>query len=63
MAATAPCCRRSAATARNTPSNSKSVFGPATWMRGLIKPPQGQAIAYLDYIAGEHIAALSGDGT
>ena len=50
-------------TARNTPSNSKSVFGPATWIRGLIKPAEGEAIAYLDFSAQENAisAALSGD--
>ena len=30
-----------ARTARNQPSNSKFVFGPSTWIRGLIKPPRG----------------------
>jgi DNA polymerase I len=50
-------------TARNTPSNSKSVLGPATWMRGLIKPAEGEAIAYLDFSSQENAisAALSGD--
>ena len=50
-------------TSRNTPSNSKSVFGPATWMRGLIKPPPGEALAYLDYSSQENAisGALSGD--
>jgi DNA polymerase I len=50
-------------TSRNTPSNSKSVFGPATWMRGLIKPDEGEAIAYLDYSSQENAisAAVSDD--
>jgi DNA polymerase-1 len=52
-----------AATGRNQPSNSKSVYGPATWIRGLIKPAEGYALAYLDWSAQEvWIAAkLSGD--
>jgi DNA polymerase I len=52
-----------AKTSRNQPSNSKFIFGPATWFRGLIKPPRGCAVAYLDWSAQEvAIAAkLSGD--
>jgi DNA polymerase I-like protein with 3'-5' exonuclease and polymerase domains len=50
-------------TGRNQPSNTKSIFGPAVWLRGLIKPPKGRAIAYLDYEQQEFgiAAALSGD--
>jgi DNA polymerase I len=50
-------------TSRNQPSNSKFVFGPSTWIRGLIKPPPGHAVAYLDYEQQEFgiAAALSGD--
>jgi len=36
-------------TGRCQPSNSKYIFGLASWIRGLIKPTEGQAIAYLDY--------------
>jgi DNA polymerase I len=52
-----------AATGRNQPSNSKFIFGPAVWLRGLIKPAEGRAIAYIDWSAQEvWIAAkLSGD--
>jgi hypothetical protein len=52
-----------ASSARNLPSNAKFIFGPATWMRGLIRPAPGQAIAYLDWSAQEIAiaAALSGD--
>jgi hypothetical protein len=52
-----------AATGRNQPSNSKFIFGPATWIRGLIKPAEGHAVAYIDWSAQEvWIAAkLSGD--
>jgi hypothetical protein len=50
-------------TSRNQPSTSKFVFGLAMWMRGLIKPPPGYGIAYLDYSQQEFAiaAALSGD--
>jgi DNA polymerase I-like protein with 3'-5' exonuclease and polymerase domains len=39
------------------------VFGPATWIRGLIKPPEGRALAYIDWRQQELgiAAALSGD--
>jgi len=52
-----------ARTGRNTPSNSKFVFGPAVWLRGLIRPEPGTALAYLDYEQQEFgiAAALSGD--
>ena len=50
-------------TGRNQPSNTKFIFGPATWVRHLIKPPRGQAVAYIDYEQQEFAtaAALSGD--
>jgi hypothetical protein len=50
-------------TGRNQPSNAKYVFGPATWIRGLIKPRPGWAIAYVDWEQQEFGvgAALSGD--
>jgi DNA polymerase I len=52
-----------ASSGRNLPSNAKFIFGPATWMRGLIRPAPGQAVAYLDWSAQEIAiaAALSGD--
>jgi DNA polymerase I len=52
-----------ARTGRNQPSNSKFVFGPATWLRGLIKPAKGMAVAYVDWSAQEIAiaGALSGD--
>jgi DNA polymerase-1 len=52
-----------AVTGRNQPSNSKFIFGPATWMRGLIKPPEGYGLAYIDFASQEIgiAAALSGD--
>src|SRR5262249_47331404 len=50
-------------TGRNQPSTSRFVFGPATWLRGLIKPAEGMALAYVDYEQQEFgiAAALSGD--
>ena len=50
-------------TGRNQPSNTKFIFGPAVWMRGLIKPKPGFALAYIDYSQQEFgiAAALSGD--
>ena len=40
-------------TGRNAPSNSKFIFGPATWLRSLLKPEAGRALAYIDYSAQE----------
>jgi hypothetical protein len=53
----------SSVTSRNQPSTSKFVFGLAMWMRGLIKPPPGYGIAYIDWSQQEFAiaAALSGD--
>jgi DNA polymerase-1 len=50
-------------TGRNQPSNSKFIFGPSAWLRSLIKPPEGMALAYLDYARQEFgiAAAYSGD--
>jgi hypothetical protein len=50
-------------TGRNQPSNAKYIFGPAAWVRSLIKPGPGRAVAYIDWSAQElAIAAyLSGD--
>jgi DNA polymerase I len=52
-----------AVTGRNQPSNSKFIFGPATWMRFLIRPPKGFGLAYIDFSSQEIgiAAALSGD--
>jgi DNA polymerase I len=50
-------------TGRNQPSNTKFIFGPSVWLRGLIKPPPGHAVAYVDWRQQEFgiAAALSGD--
>jgi hypothetical protein len=52
-----------ARTGRNQPSNSKFIFGPAVWLRGLIRPRPGWGLAYVDWSQQEFgiAAALSGD--
>jgi hypothetical protein len=52
-----------ASSGRNTPSASRFIFGPSVWLRGLIKPAEGRAIAYIDWSSQEVAiaAALSGD--
>ena len=48
---------------RNTPSNTKFIFGPSAWLRGLIRPPPGHGLAYVDWSSQEVgiAAAFSGD--
>lgn len=50
-------------TGRNQPSNSKFIFGAPGWMRGLIQPKPGDALAYIDWSQQEFgiAASLSGD--
>jgi hypothetical protein len=52
-----------ARTGRNQPSNAKFIFGPSRWLRSLIKPGPGMAVAYIDYGQQEFgiAAALSND--
>jgi len=52
-----------AKTGRHTPSNTRYIFGPARWIRSLIKPNRGRSVAYVDFKSQEiAIAAkLSGD--
>jgi DNA polymerase-1 len=52
-----------ARTGRNQPSNTRFIFGPSAWLRGLIQPPPGWGIAYIDWAQQEFgiAAALSGD--
>jgi hypothetical protein len=52
-----------ARTGRNQPSNSRFIFGPSVWIRSLIKPPPGMAMAYIDFEQQEFAIAanLSGD--
>jgi DNA polymerase-1 len=50
-------------TGRNAPSNTKFIFGPSVWLRGLVKPEPGRAVAYIDWSSQEVgiAASLSGD--
>jgi len=52
-----------ARTGRNQPSNNRFIFGPAVWLRSLIKPNPGYGLAYIDWAQQEFgiAAALSGD--
>ena len=52
-----------AKTSRSQPKASEWIFSPAVWLRSLIKPGPGHALAYVDYAAMEFMlaAALSGD--
>ena len=54
-----------AKTGRNAPSSSQFIFGPAVWLRHLIRPRPGYGLAYIDWSQQEFgIAAyLSGDPT
>ncbi len=40
-------------TGRHTPSTSKFIFGNSRWIRGLIKPEPGKALAYVDFSSQE----------
>ena len=50
-------------TGRNQPSTSHSIFGMPAWLRSLIRPSPGHALAYVDWSQQEFgiAAALSGD--
>lgn len=50
-------------TGRNQPRASEYIFGPSCWLRSLIQPSEGRAVAYIDWSQQElAIAAyLSGD--
>jgi hypothetical protein len=52
-------------TGRNQPSNARFIFGPSCWLRSLIQPEAGRAVAYVDWSQQEFgiAAALSGDRT
>jgi hypothetical protein len=47
---------------RTQPKASQWIFSPAVWLRSLIKPEPGRAVAYIDYSAMEFFVAgvLSG---
>ncbi|QDU22107.1 DNA polymerase [Urbifossiella limnaea] len=50
-------------TGRNQPSNTAFIFGPAAWLRSLIRPGPGRAVVYVDWSQQELAiaAALSAD--
>jgi DNA polymerase-1 len=52
-------------TGRNQPSNARFVFGTSRWLRSLIQPAPGRALAYVDWVSQEIAiaAALSCDET
>ena len=50
-------------TGRNQPSTSKFIYGQSRFLRGLVRPPEGRVLVYMDYGQQEWgiAAALSGD--
>ena len=52
-----------ARTGRNQPAASKFIFAPSVWLRRMIQPAPGRALAYIDFGSQEIgvAAALSGD--
>jgi DNA polymerase family A len=46
-------------TSRTQPKASFWIFSPAVWLRALIKPEPGKAVAYVDYSAMEFLIAAS----
>jgi DNA polymerase-1 len=48
-----------AKTSRTQPKASEWIFSPAVWLRSLIKPEPGQAVAYIDYSSMEFLIAAA----
>lgn len=48
-----------AKTSRTQPKASKWIFSPAVWLRSLIKPGPGRAIAYIDFSSMEFLIAAA----
>jgi hypothetical protein len=48
-----------AKTSRTQPKASQWIFSPAVWLRSLIKPEPGNAVAYIDWSAMEFLIAAS----
>jgi DNA polymerase I len=48
---------------RTQPNSGEYIFGPSVWVRGLIKPPPGYVVIYIDYCQQEYaiLAYRSGD--
>ena len=51
-----------ARTSRNQPSSTRFIFGPSVWLRGLVKPPEGHGVAYIDWGQQEFGIAASSSG-
>ena len=47
------------ATGRNQPSNTKFIFGPAVWLRSLMRPEHNHGLAYIDFSQQEFAIAAS----
>jgi DNA polymerase-1 len=48
-----------AKTSRTQPKASQWIFSPAVWLRFLIKPEPGMALAYIDYSSAEFMIGAS----
>jgi DNA polymerase-1 len=48
-----------AKTSRTQPKAAQWIFSPAVWLRSLIKPEPGMAVAYIDYSSMEFLIAAS----
>lgn len=46
-------------TGRTQPAAAEWIFSPAVWLRSLIKPASGMAVAYVDYSSMEFLLAAS----
>jgi DNA polymerase I len=46
-------------TSRTQPKAAQWIFSPAVWLRSLIKPGPGMAVAYIDYSSMEFLIAAS----
>jgi DNA polymerase I len=46
-------------TGRTQPAAAEWIFSPAVWLRSLIKPTTGMAVAYIDYSSMEFLLAAS----
>lgn len=49
-------------TSRSQPKAAKWIFSPAVWLRSLIKPGPGRAIAYVDWSSMEFLVAAAKAG-
>ena len=46
-------------TSRSQPKAAQWIFSPSTWLRSLIKPASGRAIAYIDWSSMEFLIAAA----